>query len=87
MVEGTLAASPNKGRYIIDEPEPRYELTSAMRLAVLLGGHWIEGEVSIAPFLYASDMWVEPRSLRGYFFLADDTTRCGLCVGMRVHVL
>jgi hypothetical protein len=87
MVEGTLASSPNKGRYIIGDPEPRHELTSGMRIAVLLGGHWIEGEVSIAPFLYAIDLWVEPRSLRGYFFIADDNTRCGLCVGMRVRLL
>lgn len=87
MVEGTLASSPNRGRYIIDDPDPRYELTSGQRLAVLLGGHWIEGEVNIAPFLYASDYWVEPRTLRGYYFTASDGTRCGLCVGMRVRLL
>jgi hypothetical protein len=87
MKEGILASSPNKGRYIIDDPEPRYELTSGMRIAVLLGGHWIEGQVAIDSFLYASDLWVMPRTLRGYFFIADDNTRCGLCVGMRVRIL
>ena len=87
MIEGVLASSPNKGRYILDDPEPRHELTSRMRIAVYLGGHWIEGQVAIDSFLYASDLWVEQRTLRGYFFIADDNSRCGLCVGMRVRIL
>lgn len=87
MIEGILASSPNKGRYILDDPEPRYELTSGMRIAILLGGHWIEGEVGIAPFLYASDLWVMPRMLRGYYLIATDGTCCGLCAGMRVRLL
>ena len=59
----TLVPSTNAGRYALDDPVSGPDVTSGQPLAVLLGGHWIEGRVEHAGNLYASER--EPRKPSG----------------------
>jgi Domain of unknown function (DUF5348) len=58
----TLVASTNRGRYCLDDPECGHDLTSGEPIALLLGGHWIEGRIE------HSTMYDQP----GCYHSADD---------------
>jgi len=79
----TLVPSTNAGRYALDDPISGPDVTSGQPLAVLLGGHWIEGRVEHAGNLYVSRR--SGQTERGYSFIATDGTICGLCAGMQVR--
>jgi hypothetical protein len=79
----TLVPSTNAGRYALDDPISGPDVTSGQPLAVLLGGHWIEGRVEHAGNLYVSRR--SGKAERGYYFIANDGTMCGLCAGMQVR--
>ena len=79
----TLVLSTNRGRYALDDPISGPDVTSGQPLAVLLGGYWIEGRVEHAGNLYVS--WRSGKAERGYYFIANDGTLCGLCTGMQVR--
>lgn len=84
--EGKLEASPHtRGRYAVrvdDDYAP--ELSSGQSLMVKLGGQWVAGRVEHGA-RYASEI-ANSRTVRGYYFIADDGSVCGLCVGMTVRV-
>ena len=79
----TLVVSTNRGRYALDDPEGQ-DITGGDRIAVWLGGQWIEGSVEHAGSLYASESSGRPE--RGYYFVARNGGMCGLCTGMRVRI-
>ena len=79
----TLVPSANAGRYALDDPVSGPDVTSGQLLAVLLGGHRIEGRVEHAGNLYVSRR--SGKAERGYYFIANDGTMCGLCAGMQVR--
>jgi Domain of unknown function (DUF5348) len=79
----TLVASTNRGRYALDDPEGQ-DITSGDRIAVWLGGQWIEGSVEHTGSLYANESSGRPE--RGYYFVASNGGVCGLCTGMRVRL-
>lgn len=86
MIEGRLTASPyTRGRYIVHtkDNDDGPELTSGQAIMLKLGGHWIAGYIEHGGTLYASD--TSPHIERGYYFIADDGSVCGLCVGMTVR--
>ena len=88
--ERTLVASPNKGRYTVDDPRGLQwgtDLTDGQRLAIRLGGQLIEGIVKYGNLLYCDDYHVEQHLNRGYYFQADTGEQCGLCIGMTVKLL
>lgn len=88
--ERTLIASINKGRYTADHPrgiEWGTDLTDGQRLAIRLGGQWIEGIVEYGTMCYCEDYHVEQHLIRGYYFRADTGELCGLCIGMTVRLL
>ncbi len=79
----TLVPSTNAGRYALDDPVSGPDVTSGQSLAVLLGRHWINGRVEHAGNLYVSRR--SGKAERGYYFIANDGTMCGLCAGMQVR--
>ena len=80
----TLVPSTNAGRYALDDPVSGPDVTSGQSLAVLLGGHWINGRVEQTSNLYTNERSGQVE--RGYYFIAaDDGTICGLCTGMQVR--
>ena len=79
----TLVPSTNRGRYALDDPDGS-ELTSGQPVTLLLGGSWTLGRVEHGNYLYAVESIGRPAQ-RGYYFLAEDGTVCGLCVGMQVR--
>ena len=93
----TLGAGAKKGYYklvinpLLDTTGPDLEIGT--RIAVELGGQFIPGRVMSDAMMYASDLWVQQRLIRGHFFLADAPTSngklstCGLCIGMRVRLV
>ncbi len=93
----TLGASRTKGFYsllknpLLDTTGP--DLALGARIAVEIAGQFIPGRVATDAMKYASDLWIEPRLLRGHFFMADQRNAdgslsiCGLCIGMRVRLL
>jgi hypothetical protein len=81
--EGRLQASSNRGRYALDSIGG--DLTSGDRCEIWLEGRWIAGRIEHAGRLYTDESSGHP--LRGYYFVADNSGMCGLCVGMRVRVL
>jgi hypothetical protein len=52
----TLVISSVRGRYALDDPLHDQDLTSGQALAILLGGHWIEGSIEHAGGLYALEI-------------------------------
>lgn len=86
MKEGTLIASSNRGRYAFDDEQgpPYSDITSGQLCAIQLAGQWVSGSVEHTHSLYADE--VTGRVERGYYFIAEDGSRCGLCVGMRVRI-
>ena len=50
----TLIASTNRGRYALDDPAG-HDITSGDRMAIWLGGQWIEGSVEHAGSRYANE--------------------------------
>jgi hypothetical protein len=81
----TLVISSVRGRYALDDPLHGQDITSGQALAILLGGHWIEGSIEHAGGLYALEYAAQPAS-SGYYFLANDGSLCGLCAGLNVRV-
>jgi Domain of unknown function (DUF5348) len=79
----TLVPSTNAGRYALDDPVSGPDVTSGQPLAVLICGYWIEGRVEHAGNLYVSRR--SGQAERGYSFIANDGTMCGLCAGMQVR--
>jgi Domain of unknown function (DUF5348) len=49
-----LLISSVRGRYALDDPLHGQDITSGQTLAILLGGHWIEGSIEHAGGLYAA---------------------------------
>ncbi|HZU01579.1 MAG TPA: DUF5348 domain-containing protein [Ktedonobacteraceae bacterium] len=84
MIEGPLVLSSNRGRYAIGDPATGPDLTSGDRCEILLGGHWIPGSVEVA-YVYSIEE-LPHQQVKGYFFIASDGGRCGLCTGMRVRI-
>jgi len=84
--EGTLIASSNRGRYAFDEEQgpPYSDITSGQLCAIRLAGQWVSGSVEHTHSLYADE--VTGRVERGYYFIAEDGSRCGLCVGIRMRL-
>ena len=89
----TLVPSTNRGRYALDDPQG-YDLTNGQPVSMLLGGHWILGQVehSHAPtkkYPHAAGTYsitgVEGVQI-GYYFIAEDDTICGLCTGVHVRL-
>ena len=83
----TLVASSTKGRYALDDPETGHDLTSGEPIAILLGGHWIEGHIEYGRQRYTSSPLISQRILPGYYFIARDGAVCGLCTGMQVRLI
>jgi hypothetical protein len=83
----TLVPSSNRGRYALDDPEQGHDLTSGEPIAILLGGHWIEGHLEHGRERYASEHLIYQRVLPGYYFIASDSAVCGLCTGMQVRLI
>jgi hypothetical protein len=93
----TLGASRKKGFYklvehpLLDTSGP--DLNVGARIAIEVAGQFFPGRVMTDAMMYASDLWVEQRLLRGHFFMADQRNAdgsvcfCGLCLGMRVRLL
>jgi hypothetical protein len=81
----TLVISSVRGRYALDDPLQDQDLTSGQALAILLGGHWIEGGIEHAGGLYALEQAPQQAS-SGYYFLASDGNMCGICAGMKIRV-
>jgi hypothetical protein len=75
-----LVCSTTRGRYALDRPDGP-DVTAGSRMAVLLGGVWIDGTVEHGR-VYSGEGGIE----RGYYFIADSGERCGLCAGMNVQV-
>ncbi len=83
----TLVPSTNRGRYSLDDPEQGLDITSGDRIAIQLGGRWIEGSVEHSSRkIYAIELGPD-RVYSGYSFFADDGGMCGLCAGMKVKLL
>jgi hypothetical protein len=85
VIEGTLVASSNSGRYAIDDPIEGHDLTAGEVIEILLGGQWIKGSIEHAPYLYAIETIGRPAQ-RGYYFIASEGGVSGLCVGMKVRI-
>jgi hypothetical protein len=81
----TLVISSVRGRYALGDPLHGQDITSGQALAILLGGHWIEGSIEHAGDLYALEHTAQPAS-SGYYVLANDGSVCGLCAGMNVRM-
>ncbi len=88
----TLVPSSNDGRFALDFAGGQ-DITSGLPIAVYLGDTWIQGSVEHAPDLYPNEdvqyLVNErlPRTTGGYYFIARNGGVCGLCVGMKVHLL
>ena len=67
------------------QPDIKKAITGGDRIAVWLGGLWIEGSVEHAGTLYASE--ASGRAERGYYFIARNGGVCGLCAGMHVRLI
>ena len=70
--EGILVASTNHGRLAIEHPDGP-DLTSGRMCAIYLANQWLHGHIEYSHY-------------RGYYFVANDRSICGLCVGMRVQL-
>ena len=88
-----LVSSSNSGRFALDKSDG-HDLTSGVPIAILLGGHRIEGRVEYKRISSISLKTLEeamrggpPRWYDGYYFIAEDNNICALCVGMRVQLL
>ena len=79
----TLVPSTNRGRYALDDPQG-YDLTSGQPVSILLGDSWIEGHIEHKRLLYANARTGQAE--RGYYFIANNGTVCGLCTGMSVRL-
>lgn len=84
----TLVASLNRGRFALDTPDGR-DVTSGMKVAIELGGQWIEGRIEYADVVYpVEDSYSVLDIQGGYIFIArPDRSVCGLCIGMAVRKL
>jgi hypothetical protein len=92
-----LGRSDTKGVYcliknpLLDNTGP--DLVVGTRIEIETAGQFYSGRVLSAAMIYASDLWVEARLIRGHFFMADQhnadgsLSMCGLCIGMRVRLL
>lgn len=85
---GTLVPSipQHRGRYAlkINGGEIGPDMTSGLRVALLLGDTWIPGTIEHAGGLYV----LQSGEIEGgYVFIADGAGCCGLCCGMKVRIL
>ena len=82
----TLKLSKHRGRYTLDTPFYHRDLATGDQIAILVGGHWVAGRVSLqkeSDFQNVQDM-LAPK----WCFLANrDGSMCGLVSGMQVKVL
>jgi hypothetical protein len=85
MTEGTLVVSTNRGRYAVGDAETGADLTSGDRIAVWLGGQWVDGSVESGARL-STEVVPPGHPTRGYYFISDVGGVCGLCVGMKVRM-
>lgn len=84
MIEGDLVASVQvRGRYTVGKDGP--ELNTGQRVTICVYGHWTRGNVAHGGAIYATESDGNERTVRGYYFVADDGSVCGLCVGMTVQ--
>ena len=86
----TLVASSNRGRYALDDPEHGHDLTTGQPLAMLLGGRWTLGRVEHSTYPDAAGCYALTGMAQvriGYYFIAPNSTVCGLCTGMQVRLL
>jgi hypothetical protein len=81
----TLIISTNRGRYALDGPQYGHDLPSGEPIAILLGEQWIEGRIEHAGRSYAIERTGQAE--KGYYFIANDGSVCGLCTGMKVRRL
>lgn len=82
----TLVPSSHRGRYALSDPEGP-NISSGMPLVILVGGHWIEGRAQHSNHPEADGLIISLHgSQPGYYFVADDGSVCGLCVGMSVRM-
>ena len=81
-----LVASSNPGRYALDTSRGP-DMSSGQPLAIRLAGQWIAGRVEHSGYPSESGLYSITGSKEkriGYYFIADDGSICGLCVGMEV---
>lgn len=83
MTEGKLVVSDNRGRYAVNVPYGR-DLTAGDVIEIHVGEVWIRGRVEHQAQLYAVGYLMPAQA--GYVFYADNGSRCGLCVGMKVRL-
>jgi Domain of unknown function (DUF5348) len=92
---GVLVASTNRGRFALDDPQEGADITSGQALDIWLAGQWIPGRVEHMTECYPGQSMTRlfqpeselgPRTVHGYYFLADKGGICGLCIGQKVRL-